>query len=139
MAALRALGAVAGAVIIGVATLLTAGCGHPAPANGYVWVREYDPAWQQYWPGYFVPGYCGRYSCSSGYYIPGYWEYFPEEWKFEMCTESISYVARHGSSKQYCGWRDVDPGTYSRVALGSYYQTQVTVPAPQPRKSSVRP
>jgi hypothetical protein len=112
----------AAAAIALAASFLLAGCGAPAPTQGYVYAENYNPPSSYYVPGYYVSGSCSRsrYNtyCSPGYEVPGYVQYVAAEWQLQLCKK------RGAPSKtNMCGWRDVDEQTYHSVHLGQFYAT----------------
>jgi hypothetical protein len=95
-------------------------CGAPPPDKGYVYSINYDPPSSVYIPGYYSPGSCSGSGssrfCSSGFFIPGYSLYFPEDWELELCAKPGA-----PSKANDCGWRDVDSQTYHTVRLGQFW------------------
>lgn len=97
--------------------LLVAGCSDP-PTHGYVYSLNYDPPSSLYWPGHWYQSCSGSGNYRTCYedYTPGWTEYFPAEWQIELCQQ-----AGLPSKSNACGWRDVDPQTYSSVRLGEFW------------------
>lgn len=104
------------AAVAGV-VLLAAGCSDP-PTHGFVYSVNYNPPSSIWWPGHWYQSCSGsgQYRTCFEDYSPGWTEYIPAEWQIELCQKPGPPV--NGNS---CGWRDVDPQTYSTVRLGQFW------------------
>lgn len=104
------------------------------PSSGYVWAKVYTPAFVTWSPGYNAPETCedidNEEECSGGYYVPGHFLYWPDEWQLQLCVNKVPVTKGNN-----CGWSYVDEPTYDATAVGSYFGTRATAD-PHPSDSA---
>lgn len=96
------------------ATLLLAACDPPV-TRGYVYDKQYQPAYSYYVPGYSTRS-CSKKSCYT-YYHPGYVVYEPAEYWLKLTTcGSLETTGQCNT-----GWVEVDSYTFNHTNRGDYY------------------
>ncbi|QZE10365.1 hypothetical protein SEA_SCOOBYDOOBYDOO_14 [Mycobacterium phage ScoobyDoobyDoo] len=103
-------------VVAAAAGLLLSGCGltnHHAkwfpwtvPEQGEVKDHSYHPAWTEYHPG----GTTCDPNGTNCRFTPPSQTYHPERWELDLYDLDGDH-----------GWRQVDPGSFERCAIGDWY------------------
>lgn len=109
---------IAGLLLSLFALVLLAACTPPL-TRGYVYDKQYQPAYTTYIPGYSTKS-CSKIGKSTScytYYHPSVVDWHPAEYYLKIT--SCSSLQTDGQCQT--GWVDVDQATYDSTRVGSYY------------------